>query len=256
MEDCHNVTRERCKRMILFRWIAVVAMLSGNVLLSERLSAMDVPLFYSAKEIRARIVDEKTGAPIAGAVVVAQWILAVVSGRGPTLHIAEAVTNDKGEFVIAEWGPKARRPLTGLTWKSPQILVFKSGYNPRVLPNAPVKEVARLHPDYKTAKTNAILDGWLWFDGAPKENVQECLWNGLNIDMEPFVGPPDKWIGWLNNFMSDVAEEDGKDLPRLMQILSAERRYFENNRVSRQQEISVRSFFNKIDRMNKNTEAL
>ena len=131
-------------------------------------------------------MDEKTGAPIAGAVVVAQWILAVVSGRGPTLHIAEAVTNDKGEFVIAEWGPKARRPLTGLTYKSPQILVFKSGYNPRVLPNAPVKEVARLHPDYKTAKTNAILDGWLWFDGAPKETFRSVfgmasisIWNHL-----------------------------------------------------------------------------
>jgi hypothetical protein len=89
--------------------------------------------FYSADPIESVVVDAETGKPIAGVVVVAHWQaeLNTLGGRAPgtQVKIAEAVTDEKGSFRIAAWGPKL--VVRGvIEEKSPELVLFKPGYEP------------------------------------------------------------------------------------------------------------------------------
>ena len=93
------------------------------------------PPAYSATGIQAAVVDEQTGRPLEGVVVVARWVLRRMGGDGPSLHVAEAATDSNGRFAFAAWGPKPRPPLMQLQDKSPLLILFKHGYEPLELPN-------------------------------------------------------------------------------------------------------------------------
>ena len=209
---------------------------------------MDLPLFYSAKEIRARIVDEKTGEPIEGAVVVAQWVFSPPSGRGPTLHIVEAVTDKQGEFFIAAWGPKPRRPLTQLAHHSPQLLIFKHGYVPLNLHNESIKRVMKAFPNYKTMTTRHLVNAAAWYEGEPNQSVQECMWNGLNIQIERFSGTSDRWLWLINAILTYIARDEDKEVRQLFQVLAAERNYFKTHPVSREQQVVLFDLVRRIER--------
>lgn len=209
------------------------------------------PQTYAAEETRARIVDEGTGEPIEGAVVVAQWILAVISGRGPTMHIAEAVTDKIGEFVIPAWGPKPRRPLTELTYKSPQLLIFKHGYQPLWLQNESLKAVAEYFPNYKNMTTKDLSKGTSWFKGSPLDPVQKSMWTGLNIQIEKFNGTSDRWLSSLENLLSFIAEQDDKEVPRFFDAYAAELEYFKVNPVTKQKQAQLYSLSDRIKRARK-----
>ncbi len=105
--------------------------------LVSSLPAYATPLTYSAKEIHGQIVDTETAQPTEGAVVVAQWILFQIgSGHGPRLQILETVTDKDGNYAFPAWGPKPHPPFTDLDREDPQILIFKSGYEPQTLYNS------------------------------------------------------------------------------------------------------------------------
>lgn len=109
------------------------------------LPACATPLTYSAKEIRGQIVDAETNQPIDGAVVVAQWVLFHIGpghgGHKSRIHIHETVTDKDGHYAIPAWGPKARLPMTELHDRDPEILIFKSGYEPMTVSNRLVSTV-------------------------------------------------------------------------------------------------------------------
>lgn len=100
------------------------------------------PLTYSAKDIHGQIVDDETGEPIEGAIVVAQWVLFRAGighgGHDGRLHIYETVTDEQGRYYIPGWGPKLHPPMTALANRDPEILIFKSGYEPKRLQNADI----------------------------------------------------------------------------------------------------------------------
>jgi len=208
---------------------------------------MDLPLLYSAKEIRARIVDEQTGQPVEGAVVVAQWILAPPSGRGPTLHIAESVTNKQGEFFFEAWGPKPKQPWTYFRHYSPLLSIFKHGYVPLRLHNESIKSVAKEIPNYKNMSTKELIGATSWYEGAPKDSVQDCMWNGLNIQIESYSGNSDRWLELLAILLFRVEQQDDKKVPQFFRAVAAERDYFKANPVSRSTQASLYSFYNRID---------
>jgi hypothetical protein len=85
---------------------------------------------YTADPIHGRVIDAKTGEPIAGAIVVFFW--GIYSGshghyEGP-LEIKEAITNENGDYFIPGWGPKTNPYNTVLLADQPQIIVFKPWY--------------------------------------------------------------------------------------------------------------------------------
>jgi hypothetical protein len=186
-----------------------------------------LPPVYSAKEIRASVVDAESGQPLERAVVVAVWQLEPVSGQGPRLQVTEVVTDSEGRFLIPGWGPKPRPPLTEFGNSSPFLVLFKSGYVPVRLVNSRKSDFARLRAlTTLTAAQISYRAGW---QGDPQEAVQESLWNGMAIRIEPFRGTPEEWFRSLDHISSAIVWEDAKHAPRFYEALSREREYFKTH---------------------------
>jgi hypothetical protein len=76
---------------------------------------------------KGRVVEENTGEPIAGVVVVATWSSVTPTVAGGTTHCLdaeEAVTDAKGEFIIK--GSKG--PFLGFFAGTMMIYIYKVGY--------------------------------------------------------------------------------------------------------------------------------
>jgi hypothetical protein len=97
------------------------------------------PPIYFAKASRGQVVDDGTGQPLEGVVLVAEWRLYSMGigsgGRGGALNTLEAVTDMDGKYQIAGWGPRLRPFFAYLDQQDPELVVFKSGYYPQLLAN-------------------------------------------------------------------------------------------------------------------------
>jgi hypothetical protein len=207
------------------------------------------PPSYSAKEIRATVVDETTGTPVSSVVVVAHWILRRPGGQGPTLHLAETTTDDTGHFLIPPWGPKLRPPSTRLGSDSPELLLFKSGYIPLSLPSKSKASLAASFPKYMNLSTRGLRD--LISDlGVEAEAVHDSVWDGLTIQLEPFTGSADQWLDHLRIVLYQLDDHtDGEPVrrtQRLLDALAAEEAFFHRQAVSPGRELSVKSLFSRI----------
>jgi hypothetical protein len=182
------------KRNLLF----VLLLLSGLC----SLLACATPLTYSAKEIHGQIVDAETGQPIEGAIVVAQWVLSHIGsgGYGTRLHIHETTTDKKGNYLVPAWGPTPRPPLTDLIYRDPQILIFKSGYEPEGLENS-------------IPQTDAV-------------RVSE--WDGRVVKLKKPTADIEKQAFFLSSFYGDLERRDSNrdwyNYPRMLLALYAEKR--------------------------------
>jgi hypothetical protein len=175
----------------------------GAALLSLPLSACAV--VYRAEAIEGWVVDAEKGKPVGGVIVVAHWQLkGGFEGGNPVgeLQILEAVTDANGRYAFPAWGPKFALS-GGLRSESPEILMFKPGYNFQRLNNT-------------------------WFkDRDPAKSD----WNGKTVKLEPFKGTPAKYAAdlfslsyslWTIGF--DIGRHSGdycgwKAFPRMLRAL-------------------------------------
>jgi len=119
-------------RTILRRlaWGAILLLVSA-VLLAH-------PIVYFGNEVRGKVIDDETGAPLEGTSIVAEWqiyVMGIQPHSGDRIKVLEAETNKDGEYVLPAWGPVPRPPWGALMDRSPRIILFKSGYYPKVLVN-------------------------------------------------------------------------------------------------------------------------
>jgi hypothetical protein len=104
--------------------------LIGVILL---LQACASPIYY-AQRIDGQVVDDETGKPLEGVIIVAQWVL-FHKGIGESWHkarlrVVETVTDKNGYYTIPG-SPMARIiPFTELDRYDPKLSVFKKGYRP------------------------------------------------------------------------------------------------------------------------------
>jgi hypothetical protein len=204
------------------------------------------PMAYSATGIQAVVVDEQTGRPLEGVVVVARWVLRRMGGDGPSLHVAEAVTDSNGRFTVAAWGPKPRPPLMQLQDKSPLLILFKHGYEPLELRNQSKARFAALFPRYREMPTRDIKHHMI-FEGMPDQAVQESFWDGLTIQLAPFRGTPDRWLSLLNSTVTFALEEDARQMPRFFGAMKAESQYLDRSTLDRRLAQDFDGFFSKLD---------
>ena len=165
--------------------------LFAALLVFAPLEVVAEPFTYSAKEIRGQVVDDATGAPLEGAVIVAQWQLSqVIKGwkqdSDDALKTIEAVTDKEGKYVIPGWGPKLRPLTKHLEHYDPLLCIFKSGY-------------------YPARKSNEILS---------KHNMNSLRtsqWDGQVIRLKRFTGKPEGKqmgpMGTLINVWDSTLEE-------------------------------------------------
>ena len=206
------------------------------------------PLLYSGKEIRASVVDAETGQPVDGAVVVAVWQLTPVSGEGPRLHVGEVVTDRGGAFFMPGWGPIARPPLTEAQSDFPYLIVFKHGYVPVKLRNAPKSDFARIRSLPPTPAKKAIYA--TGYEGTPADSVQESVWNGMAIRIEAFRGSSAEWYGLLKNIQIDAGWRDVARMQRFYRALLDEHAYLQQHPpdTSQVDKRFADSFFDSIER--------
>jgi hypothetical protein len=113
--------------------------LIGVILVLLPLWALGDPPLYSAKEIHGQIVDEETGQPLEGVVVVAEWKLYSQGighgGHSGTINTIEVLSDKEGKYFIPAWGPRPRPPFAYLDHLDPELKIFKSDYYPKDLSN-------------------------------------------------------------------------------------------------------------------------
>ena len=140
--------------------------------------AAAIPSFgisYSAVPTTAKVVDAQTGEPIAGANVVASWLIISVTGRSAGLiALDEAVTDGDGVFHFSGWGPRAmERSLprgSRMAGESPEFIVFKTGY-----------KIAAFHNDSTPERLSDPS-----YTGEP---VRRSDRDGKALRIEKFTGP-------------------------------------------------------------------
>jgi hypothetical protein len=151
------------------------------------------PPLYWAEAIHARVTDAETGAPVEGAVVVADWKLygggIGHGGHRESLFVEETATDGNGEFTFGKWGPK-RRPAHAVLDTAPWLVIFKAGYHHRFLPNA--------------ADSN--------------ESVRRSDWDGQTVPLRPFTGTAEERLSALRLVLSISAQQ-----PRILREILAER---------------------------------
>ncbi len=101
---------------------------------------------YAPKAITGKLVDAETGEPLAGANIVAVWILGrTFFSDAKVLKILETVSDQDGNYAFPAWGPIAL-PLLGDFGQGydPRVVYFKHGYWPQTVSNGVTE-----HPDLR-----------------------------------------------------------------------------------------------------------
>lgn len=173
---------------------------------------------YSARPIIATVVDAETGVPLEGVNIVVRWALEekTTGTRVGDLDLMEAVTDKNGTFHISGWQGKAPpegtapwtdkvsvRYETRLSSGSPEIILFKSGYEPTAVGNY----------DYLSPALRDEHHTWQRFSE----------WDGKVIKLKKYKGDPASYgFGITTNIGSGI-KCHWKKIPRFYAALMAER---------------------------------
>jgi hypothetical protein len=168
------------------------------------------PPFYWALPIQGRVVDADTGTPLEGVIIAAHWELRDTGWTGsPVEQIAvmEDVTNNEGEFAFW-WGrPRLRWRIGGLLRsEAPELLFFKSGYEPELCNNAFAP--FSLNP-FPGSDCNGKTIKLRKFQGNEKEYVEKV--SRLDSDLE-FAFRHDDCSWKKIPFMLVAMDQEGKRL--------------------------------------------
>lgn len=121
-----------CSSKILFAVLITVTCLFSN--------AANAQLAFTADAINGKVVDEETGAPLVGVIIVAKWTIeaSYVGYDNELLNTLETVSDKDGKYGFPAWGPKmlpvtsipiSRSDLFG-SGNDPGVVYFKKGYWP------------------------------------------------------------------------------------------------------------------------------
>ena len=173
---------------------------------------------YSAQPIEAWVVDDETGKPLEGVIVVAHWQLEGGLEGGNSfgqMMIMETVTVAKGRFYFPAWGPKSVpmklliNPATSnarLKGMDPEMYFFKHGYNSLTLWN-------------KRTTEQTMFAG---------PAVRSSDWNGKTIKLKTFPESENQYEMDLSNLRISLRfayygeQCEWKSVPRMIAALSRE----------------------------------
>lgn len=162
---------------------------------------------YSAKSIRATVVDADTGQPLDGVIVVAHWVLNFgwEGGGGADMVLMESVTDQNGEFFFPAWGPQ-RIPAVfptdaRLKGQDPAIILVRRGYMSKGLSN-----------DRPTVEQSLI--------GA---STRTSDWDGKTIKLEKFTGDRKQFAKSMAPLLTGLGYGgcNFKKIPRLLSTVIA-----------------------------------
>jgi hypothetical protein len=95
------------------------------------------PFVWWSPAIEGRVLDAKSGAPVVGAVVVADWRLTGPEGlETRELALRETTSSEDGRFAVEGWGPKFHFGRGDLSAGEPTVRIAHRDYVPLLLRNA------------------------------------------------------------------------------------------------------------------------
>lgn len=100
---------------------------------------------YSAQAITGKVVDAETGEPLAGVIIVAQWMIdrKFVGDDKALLNVMETVSDSEGNYGFPAWGPISLPPMADFRkGEDPRVYYFKTGYWPEVESNGVVSDIS------------------------------------------------------------------------------------------------------------------
>lgn len=151
------------------------------------------PLFsppYSAQAITGKVVDAETGEPLAGVIIVAQWMIDrnFVGDDKALLNVMESVSDIQGAYGFPAWGPIELPPRADFRkGQDPRVYYFKTGYWPEVESNGVVSDISyRITPvgGFKGNGKTIKLRKW---DGKDLQEYDSRL-SGLAGGMPTYYG--------------------------------------------------------------------
>ncbi|MBI3301590.1 MAG: hypothetical protein HYZ72_05880 [Deltaproteobacteria bacterium] len=164
------------------------------------------PSTYSAEAIEAWVVDEETGQPLEGVIVIANWKL--WGGIHPdvigSLVVMETVTDANGRFFFPAWGPEPRPAGSYLHTDDPLLLLFKRDYAYLAAGNPPT-------------------------EGVNKNALRRFEGNGKTLKMKKFAGGLEEYAKHLRFLDTDLdfilrhGECLWKQFPRMLVALHLEK---------------------------------
>lgn len=139
-------------------------------------------LTFTADPIAGKVVDEESGEPLAGVVIVALWLIeeSFVGRANGVLNILETTSDRNGDYGFPGWGPKVVPPSPFPVFgsgKDPLVLYFKEGYWPAREKNDSIY-YARLHtrqPPLGGFKANGLTIKLRKWDGTDEERYYSEL---------------------------------------------------------------------------------
>jgi hypothetical protein len=177
------------------------------------------PFWYSSDPIKATVIDEESGRPLEGAVVVAVWVLDSPWYTDRPLHSAEALTDEHGVFFIPAMARTPRPWLMFLTDWDPLIYVYKPGYEIFQETNFPAY-VHAFSEVGQRVKTQTLPDGRILIrKGAFSDASRRfCFWNGKTLPLKRHA--PEDFKAQCNSLNVMYSETDSYDLtPRRFPVL-------------------------------------
>ena len=192
----------------------LVIMLVTIIGLPLQACAFTLPPTYSAEAIEAWVVDEETGQPLEGMIVVANWELmgGLHPGAVGSLMVMETVTDTNGRFSFPGWGPKARPSGKYLDNHDPVLKLFKSGYAYGAFLNQ-LRE-----------KVNT-------------DSLRRSRWNGKTIKLKKFAGSLEEYAQHLRFLDDDLdfilrhGDCTWQQFPRMLVALHLEKLRFKEKGI-------------------------
>lgn len=158
----------------------------GLALLLAALLGHADPAAYFAKEIHGQVVDDVSGEPLEGVIIVAKWELVrevipfvINKSYGETIKIIEVKSDKEGKYLIPGWGPVLRPLLLHLEDDDPEIYYFRPGYYPLSVSNEARSQYSR-------------------------DAVRTSQWAGKTIRLRKFTGQPQEYVFQNGRFKVDV----------------------------------------------------
>jgi len=149
---------------------------------------------YSAKDIHGQVVDDATGVPLDGVVIVAKWLLerSMVGDNNALLKAMETVTDKGGSYTFPAWGPvtlPARADFRA--GRDPKVVYFKIGYWPESEQNELLNDIRHRSTPLGEFRSNGKTIRLKKWDGKGEE-----YWSQLDVlanRMPSFYG-----VNWKN----------------------------------------------------------
>lgn len=165
---------------VLTVWLTIVAASPSEK--SDPLCPHIIACKYEAPAFNIRIVEDKTGQPLAEVHAIATWVVYGGPRRRGLLMVLEAVSGPDGVLSFPSWGPIYAAVEGVMPGSDPMISVFRPGYRAQMIHNATPLDLT------DTARVRAFDQNGATFRMRPVQDKPADILSELRKARDPFDG--------------------------------------------------------------------